>query len=318
MSDKQKLFRLALFSITTFLLLLGFSALVDKGVRRSNNSGFEKVNRILVSHVDPDIISFGSSQGERSFNCRYITAALGRSAYNSCITGTDFNQYKCLIRSYNSYSSKKSTVLFFLAFSDLRPIRALASVERFAAHLDDRLVYHDLHYIDPELIWRSRYIPLYKNTVVDHTYYLAAAGGWRDLLFRQNSPDTLQGFVPSYQSWPSNEDAAIDAMDPGPVTIDSTAITDFIAIINELQQKGKRVVLIVPPVYQRFYTEKVDYAPLHRTLDSVSRSTGCTFFDFSRSFISSDKRYFYNATHLNYDGSLLFCKRLADSLKKNH
>jgi hypothetical protein len=316
MSGKQKLYRLAFFSIITFLLLFGFSALVDKGVRHSSTLGFEKVNRILVSHIDPDIISFGSSSGERGFNCRFMSAALGISAYNSCMAGTDFNQIKCLIRSYNSYSSKKSTVLLFETFSSLHHMQAIASVERFAAHLDNRFVYHDLYNIDPELTWRSRYIPLYKSTVVDHTYYGAAIGGWENLLFHRSSPDTLLGFLPNYRGWPADEDAVLEALKPIPVSIDNSAVTDYVALINELQQKGKRVVIVISPVVERFYSEKVDYTPVQRTLDSVARVTGCTFFNLLRSDISKNKRYFFNATHLNYEGSLLLCRQLADSLKK--
>jgi hypothetical protein len=316
MSGKKRLYRLLLFSIITFLLLFAFSLLVDRGVRHSNDLGFEKVNRILVSHIDPDIISFGSSVGEKSFNSPLMSSLLGVAAYNSCIDGTNFAQYKGLIRYYNSYSSKKSTVLFFEAFFAFQRPQAISSIERYAAHLDNNFVYNDLHRIDPDLVWKSRYIPLFKNTVVDHTYYRASVNGWRSMLLHKNIEDTLQGFVPNYRGWASDEDAALDAMKPFSLTIDSSVIAEYVGVINELQQKGKQVIIVLPPAYKRFYTEKTDFSPLQRMLDSVSRVTGCSFFDFLRSGIGSDKKYFYNGTHLNFDGSLLFCRQLADSLKK--
>ena len=316
MSGDKKLYRLLLFSVTSFVLLYAFSLLVDVGVRHSHDEGFKKVNRLAGSHIDPAIIAFGSSVGEKSFNSPYISSALGMSAYNACLDGTIFLQYKELIRYYNSYSSKKSLVLFFETFFAFTRISAISSVERYAAHLDNKYVYAGLHNIDPGLVWKSRYIPLYKNTVVDHTYYKASIDGWKSLLSHVNDQDTVRGFVPNYSGWFADEDAALDNMKPFHLTIDTTILPEYIQVINELQQKGKHVVIVMPPACKRFYTEKTDFTQLEETLDSVARVTGCTFFDFTRGEIGDDKRNFYNATHLNYNGSLLFSRQLADSLNK--
>jgi hypothetical protein len=316
MSGNKKLYRLLLFSVTSFVLLYGFSLLVDVGVRQSRDEGFEKVNKLAGSHIDPDIIGFGSSVGEKSFNTPYISSALGMSAYNACLDGTNFWQYKELIRYYNSYSSKKSLVLFFEAFFVFTRISAISSVERYAAHLNNKYVYGSLHNIDPGLVWKSRYVPLYKNTVVDHTYYKASIDGWKSLLSHVNDQDTMRGFVPNYSGWFADEDAVLDNMKPFHLTIDTSILPEYIHVIEELQQKGKHVIIVLPPAYKRFYTEKTDFRQLEATLDSVARVTGCTFIDFLRSAIGEDKRNFYNATHLNYNGSLLFSRQLADSLNK--
>lgn len=309
------MYRLLLFSVTSFVLLYAFSLLVDVGVRHSRDEGFEKVNRLAGSHIDPAIIAFGSSVGEKSFNSPYISAALGTSAYNACLDGTIFWQYKELIRYYNSYSSKKSLVLFFETFFAFTRIGAISSMERYAAYLNNKYVYAGLHDIDPDMVWKCRYIPLYKNTVVDHTYYEASIHGWKSMLSHVNDRDTMRGFVPSYARWFADEDAALDNMKPFRLTIDTTVLPEYIRVINELQRKGKHVVIVLPPACKRFYTEITDFRPMEGMLDSVARVTGCTFFDFLKT-IGDDKQNFYNATHLNYYGSLLFSRQLVDSLNK--
>lgn len=316
MHGDKKLNKLLLFSVTSFVLLYVFSLLVDLGVRHSSDQGFEKVNRLVGSRIDPDIIGFGSSVGEKSFNTPYISSALGTSAYNACLDGTNFWQYKELIRYYNSYSSKKNLVLFFEAYFVFTRINAISSVERYAAHLNNPYVYKSLYGIDPGLIWKSRYVPLYKNTVVDHTYYKASMHGWKSLLSHASAQDTMRGFVPNYSGWFADEDTWLDSMKPFNLWIDTTILPEYIQVINELQQKGKHVVIILPPAYKRFYKEKTDFSELEHTLDSVARVTGCTFFDFLRSGIGDDKGNFYNATHLNVNGSLLFSRQLVDSLNK--
>jgi hypothetical protein len=193
---------------------------------------------------------------------------------------------------------------------------AISSIERFSAHLNNKFVYNELYNIDPSVTWKSRYIPLYKNTVVDHTYYKAAFDGWKSHILRKPAQDSLQGFVPKYSSWQPDEDAAVDAMKAFDIPIDRSVIVDYVKVINEVQEKGKRVVIILPPCYERLYREKTDFKPLRKVLDSISRSTGAVFLDFSQSAISTSKSYFYNTSHLNFRGSQIFSKQLADSLKR--
>jgi hypothetical protein len=171
-----------------------------------------------------------------------------------------------------------------------------------------------LHAIDPTLIWRARYIPLYKNTVVDHTYYKASLNGWKAIL-HHHAADTMQGFMPNYSGWFPDEDAVLDAMKPESIGIDTSVVSEYIDMIRELQQKGKHVVMVLPPAYKKFYAEKMDYSVFERTLDSIAGVTGCKLYDLLKCGISQDKHNFYNATHLNYNGSLVFCRQLADSLR---
>lgn len=311
---KLHLYRLFGFSIVTFVLLYAFSCFVDDGVRHANLDGYKKVNSILVSRIDPDIISFGSSVGEKGFNSRTASAVTGRTVYNSCIDGTNFEQYRSLIEAYNSYSSKESLVLLFETYFSFVKLSAITSVERFCAHLNNKFVYQRLYNIDPSLTWKSRYIPLYKNTVVDYTYYKAAFKGWMSV-FRKNNRDSLQGFVPSYSDWQPDEDAAIDTMKSFKLIIERNVIGDYIKMVNELRKNNKQVVIILPPIYERLYREKTDFGPLRQVLDSVSRITGAVFMDFSQSAISRNKGYFYNTSHLNINGSRLFTRELADSLQ---
>ena len=309
------LYRLFGFAIVTFTLLYAFSCFVDSGVRYSNLDGFKKVNSILVSEIDPDIISFGSSVGEKGFNSRIVSNVTRKTVYNSCIDGTNFEQYRGLIEAYNSYSSKKSLVLLFETHFSFVKLSAISCVERFCAHLNNKFVYQRLYNIDSSITWKSRYIPLYKNTVVDYTYYKAAFKGWMSI-FRKNNRDSLQGFVPSYSKWQRGEDAAIDAMKPFKLKIERNVISDYIKMVNDLRKNNKEVVIILPPIYERLYKEKADFEPLRQVLDSVSGITGAVFLDFSQSAISRNKGYFYNTNHLNINGSRLFTRELADSLKR--
>jgi dimeric dUTPase (all-alpha-NTP-PPase superfamily) len=312
----KKLYKVGIFSVVTFLCLLSFSWLVDRGVKYSGDEEFKKVNKIMTERIDPDIIAFGSSVGEKSFNSNIVSARTGLVSYNCCIDGTNFEQYKGLIEEYNKYSSKKSIVLLFESYFSLQQLQGISGIERFCAYLDNPRVYGDLAGIDPGLTWKSRYIPLYKNTVVDHTYYIAAFNGWRSYLLHRKAQDQLQGFLPKYSNWEADQDAVITNMRAFRITIDKKVVSDYVNTIRMLRRQGRQVVIVLPPVYERLYLEKTDFNPLRTTLDSVARVTGCTFMDFSVSAISHDKEYFYNTNHLNFKGSHLFSEQLGDSLKR--
>ena len=316
MRDKKKLYRIIGFPLIVFLLLFSFSCLVDFGVRRSQDEGFKKVNNICTGRVDPDIIAFGSSVGEVSFNSNLVSAGTGLDVYNSCIDGTNFEQCKSLIEEYNLYSSKKSLVLLFEAYFSMVKLPGISSIERFAAYLNDPVIYDVLYNIDPKIVWKSRYIPLYKNTVVDHTYYKASFDGWRSYLLKSSQRDSLHGFLPHYVTWQADQDALLDAMKPFKIVVDKTVLADYIELVRGLRQKGKRVIIVLPPLYERLYKEKTDFGPLEAALDSVSKLTGCGLIDFIKSPLSAHKDYFYNTNHLNYSGAAVFSSLLVDSLKR--
>jgi len=316
MRKNRKIYKLILFSLVTLLCLFFFSRLVDLGVKYSGDAEFIKVNKIMTERIDPNILAFGSSVGEKSFNSNLVAARTGLTAYNCCIDGTNFEQYKGLIEEYNTYSSKESIVLLIESYFSLQQLQGISSIERFCAYLNNPHVYADLSRIDPGITWKSKYIPLYKNTVVDHTYYRAAFNGWRSHLLHKGEQDSLQGFLPKYSDWEVDQDAIINNMLSFRISIDEKVVSDYAKMISMLRLHGKRVVIILPPIYDRLYKEKTDFSPLRHVLDSVARVTGCIFMDFSLSAITHDKRYFYNTNHLNYKGSLLFSQQLADSLKR--
>lgn len=299
--------------ISMFIILLIFSWLVDLGVKYSGADEFSKVNAVETQKIDPDIMVFGSSVGEKGCNSNVLTGKTGLRTYNACIDGTIFQQTKGLIERYNSYSRKKSIVLFFETFFSLERLSAISSIERWAAYLRDEDIYSSLHTMDSGLVWKCRFIPLYKNTVVDHTYYKASLSGWKNLLSGKTYVDSLNGFLPNYSGWMVDQDAALAALRPAGTPIDAQMVRDYVATINALQQTGKKVAIVLPPCYVKLF-DKIDFTRLRSTLDSVSAVTKCAFFDFTHSRLCDNKSYFYNSTHLNYGGAVRFSEELGDSI----
>lgn len=81
-----------------------------------------------------------------------------------------------------------------------------------------------------------------------------------------------------------------------------------------MQESGKKVVIVIPPVYKILTEKLTDFNPLRETFKEISRKTGCVFIDFTSNEICNDKKYFYNGNHMNAIGSNLFSTQLADSL----
>jgi hypothetical protein len=298
------------------LLIFGFSYIVDFGVRKSESDQLGKVNRIAEHKVDPDLIVFGSSVGEVGINTPLLSKELKVSAFNCSIDGTRFQQYQGLMKEFLSYSTKNKIVCLVETYFSFEPVDALTSIERYTAQLCKDSIFKPLYAIQPDLAWKSRYVPLYKYIPASNVYYKNALIGWKNFL-GYGEKDTLLGYTPIYQNWQRDADSIIQSIHKFSAVANGKIILQYQNVIQQFKNKGRKVFIIFPPVYKRLSEEIVDLTILRKALAEVAHKTGAVFLDYSNaSGYSDDKKLFYNGNHMNGEGSSMFTRKLADTLKR--
>src|SRR3954469_17508106 len=237
-----------IFGTIGWLLLAGLSFLIDTGVRHSDAEETGKVNKIVNHAIDPDLIVFGSSVSQVGLDPSILKNKTNLSTYNCSINGTRFLQYKGLIDEFASYSKTNKYVVFVESFFSFEPVGALYMPEYFLAEVDNPNLYNALHAIQPDLVWKSRYVPFYKYITVSYRYYKNSMIGWQKIIDAKKNNDPLGGYSPVDRHWEADADEAIRETKPFKVVIDTNIVREYIATVRKLQARGQKVFLVLTPM----------------------------------------------------------------------
>jgi len=301
------------FTLIGLCILTIFSWLVDFGVKRSDFSQTGKINMIAAHTLDPDIIIFGSSAGEVGINSSIIHEKTKLSAFNCSIDGTRFMQYKGLIDEFLLYSKNNKYVILVETYFSFDRINAVNALERYVSQINHDNIFNSLYNMQPDLVWKCRYIPFYKYVAVSHVYYKNAVIGWKNFISKSPRKDTANGYTPIDMNWDAAEEERIKNTEPFHIQPDKEIVQEYTNTVRALQQSGRKVIIMFTPAYKAL-NQLTDLSPMRLELKNIAASTGAKFLDFSNSEFCSQKEYFYNLNHLNVKGSSLFSEILADSL----
>ena len=306
------------FLVIGFVLLSVIQYIINFGVKQCKKDQIGKVNQIMGHQINPQIICFGSSVGEVGFNSRIVSEKLKKSVFNCSIDGTSYIQYKGLIEEYANYSNANELIVFMESYFTFQNPKQVSTLERYIAHLDHKNLYQSLANQQPDLLWKCKYVPFYQFIPVTHVYYKNFIKGWISYLKGTNEIDTLGGQTPVFRSWEADQDEFLKSGKSFTIALDEEVINTYINDLLTLKKQGKKVVIILPPVFKGLEENKLtDFKPLRSKFKMVSAQTGFPFIDFTESEISNTKEYFYNSNHLNSVGADIFSAALSDSLMLN-
>jgi len=315
-ANKRKKYTLQIiwFTILGSILIWLVDGAIQIAVRHSDSEQTGKVNKVMGHEIDPGIMVFGSSVGEVGIDAPEIASITNQSVYNCCIDGTRYMQYRGIIDEFDSYSKNNKYVVMVESYLSFEKIQAVNSLDRYLAYLNNGNLYNSLYAMQPDLLWKCRYVPFYKFIPASHVYYKNAAVGLKRLMHHSKDTDSLMGYTPAYKTLDPDLDSLIKNTPHFDVAIDSAVVGNYIQTIEKLQRSGRKVVLILPPVLNKVIKQVTDLGPLRNTLTKIAQQTGSVFYDFSNSAICDRRDLFYNRTHLNATGSAFFSKQLADSM----
>jgi len=308
---------LIFFLLILLVILMAVDTSSNFGVKHDFQNDLGKVNLVMGHRVDPDIMIFGSSNSEVGFDVPLLRRLSGKSVYNAALDGTHFLQMGCLVSEFSDYSSQNKYVILGLSPFSLGPMKKVNRIDQFLAYIDNPYVYKSLSSMDPNLTNRCRFIPFYKYTEVNSDYYKQVMIGWKSYLgsARQKEiSDTNYGFTPNFQQWQKDQDAVNAASDRFPIPIDSSVCRYLQGLITTLQAKGKKVILIYPPVQKDGQALITNFDAIGQAIKDLGARADY-YFDFSNCSISAKKEFFYNDSHLNARGAKEFSLMLFNQMK---
>lgn len=300
--------------VLAFPMDLGISYLLSqkKGIFAGEMDIWEN---IYHSNIDCDIAILGSSRAWVHINPEVLEDSLQMSAYNFGLDGHNFWLQHLRHSEYLKHNKKPKHIIVSLDVYGLEKQRRLYNYAQFM----------------PYMLWNKN---IYKYTSpyrgfrkIDYFIPLVRYFGKTSLLNscvatllnkNQDKPLRKDGFANRDKQWSSDLARAKKEHLQYKIDIDPEIVRLFESFIKASQQDSIELTLVYTPEYiegQEFVSNREDIINLYR---HIAQKYELIFYDYSDDSLCFDKSFFYNASHLNKEGSRLFNRKLANNLKKSY
>ena len=266
----------------------------------------KRLELLVNGKINKEIVILGSSRGARNIIASEIEKKTGHSAYNLAYPGSDIEFHQFIVKTLLKFNKAPKVILLSVDY----PMAFLPdSILNF--RLDRMYPLVKYNYINDELVARDE-----KNIIMSHLFALSRMNKSNfDIRQKQfTALDTLyaDGSMPiSFQKdgedWtPSTTITKYDSNNELEVKVNC-----FKKIIAMCQEKNIKLIIIQPPLFDTMN------GAFRERLKQLTQNK-IPFFDYNnQNPIYKNKDYFYDRTHLNRKGAMIFTNEIAAYLKTN-
>ncbi|MCY7352524.1 MAG: hypothetical protein LH606_18015 [Cytophagaceae bacterium] len=300
------------------LALLGLAWLTEKALDfgLAHNYDF-KPSLVVAGHTRPDALFLGNSRVELMLNPAVFSQHTGLSAYNLGFNGSSLIQQLALLNLWLRHNPAPKYLFVEVSPENLQH----SDLGFFSIHFLQDLhapPFEDLvRRYDPRLLTLSR-IPLLKYSLYNQVLVGdALVGLFRWLTGREQ---TLQ-YPGGYDPTPFVDfDETFDnyrQQHPGGIVmaLDTGRVHKLGQLFRFARSKGIQVVAYEAPTLGQMLRLHRNRPAMEAVIDSVCRAEAVPFLPVDTTYLCPDRRYFFNANHLNAQGTDLFSKRLAERVR---
>lgn len=315
---KKFISRSVLFILPFVLMAYVTDIFISKNLKKISSykeGEFSVWNDLYEGKIKAEIVIYGSSRAWLHIDPSMMEDSLHITTYNLGINSHNFwmenFRHKLLLK----YNSKPRLIIHSLGFSTMEKRADLFNADQFLPYM---LFNKEM---EATIIGYKGY------TKADFYIPLLRYYGKRDALLRvfqycinpSNNPvKRIKGYEGVEDlSWHNDLDKVKKKMKYNEVKIDTTTISLFEKYIIDCKKQNIRVLLLNTPEFidgQLFTKNLKDVIKIYK---DISTKYDVPFYDFSNDSMSYQKKYFFNAEHLNKLGAETFTKKLIDTLKRS-
>jgi len=311
---KRFILKTLYFFLPAILLAYPLDLVMSYYLSQSNDSPgeFEVWNDIYNSNVNCDIAIYGSSRAWVHIDPKILSDSLDCKVYNFGIDGHNFWLQYLRHLEFLKHNKKPKTIILSVDVFSLQKGTDLYQLDQFLPYM---FWNSNIHEYTNSYIGYNKfdyYIPLIRYYGKTNSLKLILNNifnGQSRKRYRQN------GFKGMDREWNADLDKAKKERKSYKINTDSNSIVLFEKFINECKANNIGLILVYTPEYidgQNFVTNRNDIIQIYKDL---SMKYSIEFYDYSNDSLCLNKKYFYNASHLNSSGAEIFSKKLANDLK---
>lgn len=313
----MKTFIIKVFVFVFPIIVFGYfiDRFISLNLKRSNSHSqreYSTWNAILDGKLEADIFVYGSSRACTHFDPKIIEDSLGLSAFNLGIEGHTFSmQYlRHLLALENN--AKPKLIIQSVDIGTLRKGN-LYNPDQFLPYmLWNRAFYEYMSMYDGYSYFDYK-IPLIRYYGKLEAIKMAI----KMSLHQSNEVQRVKGYLGNDNSWNNDFDNAKKSMKKYVSPPDSLTLNLFDRYLEECKKNKICVILVYSPYYiegQEFIKNQAEIIDIYKMF---AQKYDFMFLDFTKDEICFDKKYFYNASHMNKTGAEFFTKKLCNQIKNS-
>ena len=292
-----------------------FDVLISNNLKKSNlfaHKEYSSWNTIFDGKINSDVLIYGSSRAWVQIDPAMITKNFNLSCFNLGIDGHNFWLQNLRHEYVLEKNKQPKFIIHSLDIFTLAKIPNLVNSEQFLPYMffNNKIKKATISYQGYKTI--DYYIPLIR-------YFGNHESIAESLKMSQNSINKIErinGYQGQNKIW--NKDFEIAQKDNPifEIPFDEGTLELFDKFIKDCKTKNIKLIFVYTPEYiegQKFVKNRKF---IIETFSKISKKYKIPFFDYSNDSISFDKKYFYNALHLNKKGSEIFTKKFVATLEK--
>jgi len=314
---KKFIIRLLIFIAPFFILSYFVDLFISNNLKKSNyyaGKEYTTWNDIIDGKINSDILVYGSSRAWVHIDPTMIGHELHTQAYNLGMDGQTF-----------LLQNLRHTMLLE---KNIKPKLIIYSVDIFTLQKAKDLYNYNQFF--PYMLWNKeikKAVTQYDNvSSLDFEIPLIRYYGQFSPIVRSfkmflnpsdNSIERIRGYQGQDILWDFTFDKAKQQMKSYKIVKDLNTIHQFERFIKECKQQKIKLVFVYTPEYiegQKFVENRKEVIDIYQ---DFSKKYNIPFYDYSNDSISYNKKYFYNAGHMNKTGSSLFTQKFIDIIKRD-
>ena len=301
------------------LILLIFSYIFDifisNNLKKSNSFAHKEYsswNSLLEGRINSDVLIYGSSRAWVQINPAMITKIFNLSCYNLGIDAHNFWLQNLRHEYVLEKNKQPKFIIHSLDIFTLSKIPNLVNSEQFLPYMlfNNKIKKATISYKGYKTI--DYYIPLIR-------YFGNHESIEESLQMSKNAINKIErinGYQGQNKIWNKDFEIAQKKNPIFEIPFDEGTLELFDKFIKDCKRKNIKLIFVYTPEYiegQKFVKNRKF---IIETFSKISKKYKIPFFDYSNDSISFDKKYFYNALHLNKKGSEIFTKKFVATLEK--
>lgn len=309
---KKFLAKFAILLAITVIAIYVLQFAVTKGLQHSGFENLPEWKSTVSGSINANVLIMGSSRAWVQYNNQIIDDSLSLNSYNLGMNGADFRLQYIRLKTYLAHNKKPQLILQNIDTDLLDSNNKIFQPYQVIAFLNDDSLKTIVQ--QAEIISRlDLCIPFFR--------YMGQAQailvGLQEFMgLKHYANKRVKGFKAVNMEWDGENFDKRKANGHFNARIDNSSNNEFDAYLQYCKTNAIKVVLVYAPVYTEYTSLITNIDSVRSIFNEKAGKYNLHYFDYSKNNICRQKKYFYNATHLNSSGADLFTKLLVNDIKE--
>lgn len=277
--------------------------IISSSLKHNHDRRFMVWTDIQKGGIDADVLIMGSSRAWVQFSPKIIDSLLHVNSYNLGIDGSHIDRQILRYDIYRAHNKKPKLILQNIDFISTLTTKYGYEREQFFPYMFFDLKYREkVAKIEP-FKWYELHVPFVR--------YYGYTGLIKEAFAKRNNDELYKGYHGFERTWDGSNLLLMDSLSfrSEPALVDA-----FIQYVEQGKKEGIDFVFVYAPFYVEAVKKVTNLNEMYAVFDTIANVCDVPILDYTFSYLSYDTTYFYNASHLNKNGSELFSIMLANDL----